>query len=281
MARRRRLEDLYVVGREFTADDGQGDPIVVWLQKLTPLDHEKAIRRAGAAKAKVLMARHDREAENWQETYSDVDELGDREALIEYLIAEEVAKLRESAEREMAFKEEWAKDGYLTGLQDLWEDEEHPLRVAYAEDPDDPEARRVFLELKRFSDSVEEQLAPEIENRKRDYIDTSDDDLRSRATDELITLKAGLAWLREYRRCEVFFATREFGNHDVYYFAHRDVVEQLAPEVFAALSTAYQELVVDVASGKDSPKTPSSSPSSEPPNEAEQVSLSGPQVVAL
>lgn len=281
MAKRRRLEDLYVIGREFTLDDGQGEPITVWLQKLTPLDHDKAIRRAGAAKAKLLMARHDRDSEDWQETYSDVDDMGGRESLVEYLIAEEVAKLNESAEKELAFTDEWAKDGYLIGLQDLWEDEEQGLKARYAEDPDDPEARRVFLELKRFSDGVAEKVGPDIENLKRDYEGMDMDEVRSRAVDRLLELKAGLGWLREYRACEVLFSTRELGNHEIYYFQGRDAVDRLAPETYGALSVAYQEMVVDISAGKDSPKSPSSSPSSEPPSEVAALPVSGPQAVAL
>lgn len=281
MAKRRRLEDLYIVGRDFTLDDGQGEPITVWLQKLTPLDHDKAIRRAGAAKAKLLMARHDRNAEDWQETYSDVDDMGGRDSLVEYLIAEEVGKLTESAEKEMAFTDEWAKDGYLIGLQDLWEDEEQGLKGRYAENPEDPEARRVFLELKRFADSVEEKVRPDIENLKRDYESLDMEEIRSRAVDRLLELKAGMGWLREYRACEVLYSTREQGNHEIYYFQGRDAIDRLAPETYGALSIAYQEMVVDVSSGKDSPKSPNSSPSSEPPSEVEVLPLSGPPVAVL
>jgi hypothetical protein len=278
MSRRRRLEDLYVIGRELSLDDGNDDPVVVWLQKLSPLDHDKAIRRAAAAKARVLITRHDHDTESWQQAYSDVDELGGRDALVEYLIAEEAAQIRESAERELAFAEEWSKDGYLTGLQDLWEDEEKPMNVKYAEDPEDPDARRIFLELKRFSDTVEEKVAPEIEGLKRDYVEMPEEEIRERAVGQLIDLKSGLAWLREYRHCEVFFATREVGNHDVYYFSHHETVDRLATEVFVELSNAYQEMVVDIASGKDSPKSTSSSPSSEPPSEEEPSPVSGPLV---
>lgn len=278
---RRRLEDLYVIGREYTAEDGQGEPVTVWLQKMSPLDHEKAIRRAGAAKAKVLLARHDRTHEIWQESYADLTDIGGRDQLIEFIASEEISKLHESAERELEFSEEWTKDDYLEGLRDAWEVGEPPLREQYLKDSEDPEARRVFLELKRFADCVKSNVDPEIENLKRDYENASDEELRDKVVDKILDLKSGLAWLQEYRKCEVAYATRELGNHDVYYFQERQAVDRLAPQIFGALSTAYQEMVVEIPEGKESPNTPNSSPSSEPPNEEETSPVSGPQVVRL
>jgi hypothetical protein len=263
--KKRRLEDLYVVGRDLVVDDGQGQ-VAVWLQKLNPLEHEKAIRKAGAAKARGLMVRNDPDSEGWQEAYADVEDLGPREEIIEYLIVEDVAKTQESAEAELAFTDEWSKEDYLQGLRDAWEDPERPLKDTYAQDPEDPEARRVFLELKRFADTVTSRVEPEMGRLRRDYQDVPDETLRRKATERFIELRAGLAWLREYRYCEIWLATRDPDNHDAYYFPDREAVDRLSPQVYRTLVGAYQELTVEPMEGKGSEPTRSSSPPSEPPN---------------
>jgi hypothetical protein len=278
--KRRRLEDLYVLGRELALDDGKGEPVVVWIQKMNPLEHEKALRKAGAAKAKILMVRHDRDSEDWQEAYTDVEDTGGRAELVEYLITEDVGKAEESAEAELSFADEWSKDNYLQGLRDAWDDPDHPLREVYAENPEDPEASRVFLELKRFSDQVIARVAPEAERLRRDYEEVPEETVRERATEHLIELRAGLAWIREYRRCEVWLGTRDPDNHDAYYFPNRDAVDRLSYDTFRELSDAYQQLTVEPLEGKGSPEIPSSSPPSEPSGEAETSGPSGLQVVA-
>ena len=266
MTKKRRLEDLYVRGRELPVDDGSDDPVVVWLQKMNPLEHEKAIRKAGAAKAKVLMAARDKDSEEWQEAYADVADLGDTSPLVDYLISDDVARFQEAKEAEISYAEEWAKDNYLQGLRDAWEDPDKPLSHVYLKDPEDEEARRVWLELKRFADQVQEEVQPQIENLRRDYEGADEERLREKALQRFIELRSGLAWLREYRNCEVFFSVRELDDHRKYYFTSRDQVDSLAPQVMAQISTAYQELNVEVMEGKGSLKIPSSSPSSEPPS---------------
>lgn len=268
--KKRRLEDLYIVGRETTVDDGNG-AVTVWLQKLNPMEHEKAVRRANAARVKVLAARRAPDSDDWQEMLADADEVGDRDALIQFVSAEELSKRRESAEAELSFADEWKKDDYLDGLRDLWTDEENPMADQYAMDPNDEEARRVFLELKRFSDQVEEKVAPHVERLKRDFESVSDDDLRAKVADRMLEMKAGMEWLREFRACEVWFSTREPDDHKRLYFPDRSTVDQLADEVFTQLSEEYQKLVVAVDEGKASQQAPASSPSSAPPKKEEEA----------
>lgn len=268
MTTKRRLEDLYVRGRELPVDDGSGDPVVVWVHKLSPLDHEKAIRKASAARAQVVLSARSEDSEEWQEAYADVLDLGKRDVLVDYLLAEDLARAQESTEAELSFGEEWTKDGYLQGLRDSWEDPEGSLRDRYATDPDDEDARRVFLELKRFADQVDAQVAPELERLRRDYQDVPEDQLRQQAVARFVELRSGMLWLREFHKSQIFFGTRDVDDHNKRYFAHRDQVDTLAPEVFQALLHAFDELMVEPAEGKDSPRTPSSSPSSEPQNAA-------------
>jgi hypothetical protein len=278
--KQRRLEDLYILGREISVDDGGGDPVVVWLQKLNPMEQEKALRRANALRAQVLMARRNQESEDWQEAYSDLEDIGARDQLVEYLIADDLAKARESAEAEQSFVEEWHKDGYLQGLRDSWLDPENPLSDVYALDPEDEAARRVFLELKRFDEQVEEKLQPELKRLRKDYEELGDEELHRRAADRLMEMKAGLAWLKEFRACEVWLATRDPENHKHYYFSGRETIDTLAGEVFQQLSDAYQKLIVGVEEGKVSRSITTSSPPSEPSEKEETSPPSGLVIVS-
>lgn len=243
---------------------------------MNPLEHEKAIRKAGAAKAQILLSQRDRDSDVWQEAMTDVSELGGRDALIEYVVAEDAVKIRESREAELCFAEEWKKDGYLEGLREAWD----KLSDVYAEDPENEEASRVFLELKRFADQVDAEVESEVEGLKRDLADVPLEELQEKVIDRVLDLRAGLAWLREYRRCEIFFSVRDPEDHNKHYFLEREDVDRLSVEVFRKLAESYEDLMVAPTEGKDSGKTPTSLPSSEPPNEEETPASSGLQVAA-
>lgn len=281
--KKRRLSDLYVTGKEVVLNDGQGE-VKVWLRKLSQLEHEAAMRKAAAAKARVLMIRNQPDDEEWLAVYAEIDELGGRSAFVEYVIAEELSQVQESREAELAASEEWSKDHYIQGLRDAWEgDAEAPgLRDRYIEEPDDPEAKKVFGEIKRFTELVDEQVAAERERLIKDLEGVSDEELRSRAVTRYLEIQAGITWVREFQRAQVLYATRDNDDHDKYYFVNqmgkpaRAEVDLLAPETLGALKRAYAELEVDPAEGKDSPPPPSSSLPSEEPDEAVTEPSSGP-----
>lgn len=275
MPKKRRLSDLYVTGKEVVIDDGAGG-VKVYLRKLTQLEHEAAMRKASAAKAQVLLIRNNPEDEEWLSVYAEIDELGERANIVEFLIAEDLAQVEQSRATELEFEEEWAKDGYAQGLRDAWEgDEETPgLKDRYIDDEDDPEAKKVFDELKRFSDIVDKSVQAEAVRLRADLEGVDEEELRRRAVARYLDMRAGMAWVREFHRSQVLFATRDPEDHDKYYFVNqmgkpnRAEIDKLAPETLGALSRGYDELEVDPTEGKDSPPPPDSSPSSEEPVEA-------------
>lgn len=281
--KKRRLSDLWVTGQEAVVDDGHG-AVKVWVRKLTQLEHEACIRAAAAAKARVLMIRNTPDDEEWLAVYSEIDQMGDRETLIEYITAEELNRISESREAEMAAADEWGKDDYLQGLRDAWNgDETAPgLRDRYIEDPDDDEAARVFKELERFTAAVDVEVEAERLRLLEDYKSVSDEEVRRQTVDRHLEMRAGMAWVREFHRSQVLYATRDHDDHDRYYFANqmgkpsRAEVDLLAPETLGALTRTYEALEVDPQEGKDSPPPMSSLPSSEGPEEAATVDSSGP-----
>jgi hypothetical protein len=284
----RRLDDLYVLGRPYTLDDlSGGEPVEVWLQKLDPLDADKTLRKANAAKARLLMTRADEDSDEWLEMYADVASFSD-DSLREYLIQEDLAEFADSREAELSAEPEWADEGYLQGLRDAWNGTRDEPGLREREEGD-TERDKCLAELKRFTEAVNEHLDSERQNLLSDLADKPIEDLRKRAVKRFIEVRASAVWMTEFRTCEIAYGVRDASNHSRYYFGAKgketeevDIVRvrRLPPEVFSALGEAYAELVVPPQEGKDSPAAPSSSQPSGLSGEEETVPPSGPPVAA-
>ena len=247
---RRRLTDLYVVGKEVTFDDGAGEPITIWVQKLNPVDTSTAMKRANGERARVLSLKHHTDTDEYLAIRVDVEGMAsEREGLIEYLIAEDMAKHLQSKEAELAAEDEWAKENYLEGLREAWE---NGLEDKWLVDPDDEEANRVRLEIKRFADTVVEQSDDHKDFLKAAYEDYTTEKLVDLVTDRMIEIQADMAWMKEFRRCEVWFCVRDPENHRDYYFENRDEVDALPLEVLQRIQDEYASLSVETLEGKDS-----------------------------
>lgn len=272
MTKTRRLTDLYVVGNELKIDDGRHEPETIWVQKLNPVEHETAMRRAAGARARVLTGKHEEETEMAQD---EAEQLG-REVWVDYLVSDVLGKKVAALEAELAAEEEWSKEDYLQGLKDVWE---ASMEKALEEDPEDASAIRVRDELSRFRDLLEERINGEREALTQDFESKDDEDLERRVVDRLLQTRADLAWLGEFRKCEVWLSVREVDNHRKKYFEGRQEVDDLAHETVMQIMNFYQNLQVDPQEGKDSGATPTSSSSSESPDPEETVEASGLEVV--
>jgi hypothetical protein len=275
MALRRRLQDLYVVGQEFTFNDGRGDPVTIYLRKLNPVDHENAMRRANAARSRTQAVRSQPDSDEYNDVYGSVSEF-EREGLIQYLAEEERLNRAAVVEAERASDEEWTKDGYLDGLRDAWAE---GLEDRWIVDNSDPEAARVWSELNRFTGLVDKEIEAEIESFKQGLEDRSDEALRQMVLERFLVVRASLAWLSEYRRCEIWLSARELDKRTKV-FASRDEVDELPLEMFQQLTEAYRSLAMDPMEGKDSRATGSSSRSSVPPASPEMEDTCGPEDAA-
>jgi hypothetical protein len=275
MPAKRRLEDLYVVGKELTIDDGQGE-VQVWLQKLNPVDSASALRRANMARAKVRTVRRDKQSDEYLDMWIEVLEWDDQATLIEYLVAEDLMRVRERVEAELAAEDEWAKDDYLQGLRDAWES---GLNQTYFTNPNDVDAKRVYGELERFGTEAEARGKDDIDAARAKFEVMEFGVLQEKAFDRVISYRGSAAWLEEYHRSELLYGVREAENHKAYYFKSPADIDQLSAEVLGLLYREYAALSVDVMEGKDSEETPDSSASSEPPIEAETGVSSGLAVV--
>lgn len=274
---KRRLTDLYKVGREFTLDDGSGEPITVWLEKLNTVDHAEAARRADARRSRALASCRNKDSDEYQAILAMVYDVGDVDALIEYLVREHRAKISPQREAKIAAEDEWKEDNYLQGLQDDWAgtDDTPGLNVRYIEDPEDLEAKRVFLELKRFADQVKEDIEDECESVRYHCGQMSREELEAEIAESLIKLQGSTVWVDEFYRCQILFGVREAEDHKKRYFENRAEVDLLASETFFALRKALEDLSVGVIEGKVSPAVPDSSASSEPSSVEETSTSSG------
>lgn len=274
MPKSRRLSDLYVRGRELSLDDGSGEPVKVYVKKMTPVDHEAALRGANAARSRTLSVRRDVNSDEYQAMWGEVEGYEHSE-LLTYLALEEAGSREPVVEAELAAEEEWSKDDYLQGLRDAWVD----LEETYHTDPDDVDAKRCFDELARFAALVDERVAGDLESLRRDFAGKSVEALRELVFEKIVAAKASMSWLLEYRRQEVFLSTYD-PDRKLRYFEKRSEVDEIAAEVFAALSNAYREISVDPLEGKDLEETPSSSDSSASPEAAAMGASSGPTAAA-
>jgi hypothetical protein len=277
MAPKRRLEDLYVVGKDIPFDDGKGEPVTVWLRKLNPIEQAQASRRADAERAKVRASRADEDSPEFRQMYFDAVDFGDDpEILVSYLCMEDVAQAQTQAEAELELEEEWSKEQYLQGLRDAWEES---VRDAYNRDPEDPEAKQVFAELQRFADAAEAMASSQVEAIKDGLRGLPIEELRKKVVDQMLRFKSSAVWVEEFRRCEIWLGTFE-DDRKTQYWQDREEVDKLPEPILVRLLTEYRELSVDVFEGKDSEATPDSSSSSEPQDEEETVVSSGLAVVS-
>lgn len=273
-AKRRRLSDLYVVGKPFKIGDAEG-AIEVWLQKINPLERELAVRAAGAARARTLAFIEDKDSDEYMAKISDViDFYGDRESLVMLAIHKDLIAAKTRIEAETAADERWSKDGFLLGLVDSWQD---GMMDRYNADPHDKEAKKVFDLIKKYEDEVSKAVAEEQVRLERDCADYPLAKLREIGAEKLIEAQANNAFIDEFEVQRLLFAVRDPGDHTAYYFVDRGEVRALDERVREALSEAYNALEVDVVEGKDLPETDDSSPSSEPSEAAAPVPASGPE----
>ncbi len=256
---KRRLEDLYVIGKAVDFDDGSGDVITVWLQKLNPVELSTALRRANAARSRVRSVKSDPTSDEYQSYWLEVLDFETAESLSNYLAGEQTMAIQEREEARLAAEEEWAEHDYLQGLKDAWLgglSEQHQL------DPDE-ETTRVRDELARYSAAASEIADAETAQIIAEYMAKDLELLQDEAMERVIAYHANVAWLDEFHRCELWRGVRDPLKHTVYYFEKREQIDSLSAVVANRLYAAYADLSVDVSEGKDSEETPSSSSSSE------------------
>lgn len=257
--RRRTLLDLYTKGTEVVFDDNHEDddpdnpvePVKVWVQKLSPSEHDVATKKASAARARARAVLNDKQSEDFLAIYDDIVDY-DRATTIVYLAADKEmeARLSVESELEMGDDSEWGKDGYARGLVDAWADK---LEAVYVEDPEDPEVTHVLSEMRRFGEEVERRIEPIIKDIREGFDALSTEKLHEMMVEQVLESRLTSVWVREYERCRIWLGTRLPEDHNTRYFLDRDDIDHLYPEVRERLTGVIEALSVSPTAGKGSP----------------------------
>lgn len=280
--RRRRLGDLYVRGKDIEIDDGTGDPVPVWLQKLNEIERDAVLRRATAAKARHRLECEHEESEMFMATLTSVVDYLDRDGMTAIVMAEPMVKARERFEEQMRHDENgWGKDDKIQTLIDAWTgtDDAPGLAAAFAEDENDPAAIKVKDEIERFEAELDHAIERETERLTREWEDMPEMELARRVAREILSRKADEAFLGEWTRQHIFHCVRETDDHAKRYFESLIEVDDLDDKVRRILDRHMNELFVDLREGKESPATPASSTLSESTVVEVRSNLSGLEAV--
>lgn len=260
VAKKRRLADLYVRGREIMIDDDSDDgddPVFIWMHKISPLENKEAMDQANAMRARLMAARYAGDEDEMRLSLSSEAEMAglfaDSDTMSDYIHGADLARVRQSAEAEIGAEDEWSKNDYLDGMRKAWhgESETDGLKHKFAMDPHDAEAEPVFTELKRFLGLVEVRVEKERQRNRREDSNTDERTLRKKVIDLLIENEADQVWFAEFRKRQLFYGTREPEDHHIKYFSEVRELDMLDPKVIKQLMDAFDEVNVDPAEGKD------------------------------
>lgn len=256
---RRRLTDLYARGALVELDDGGGDPVQVWLRKLTPLDAETAYVKAGARRASFMaLARQEGEpTELVIALRAELEQFG-KDDLVLWLTTQELMKRRDLIEMRVSYEEHWQKDSYLTGLQERVIDDDYQRKaVDFA---DDPEIVQVQSELDRYADEVDEAIEGEKRTLTDEFSALDVAELQQKTMDIMLETQADGAWVNEFQQCQIWLCCFDPEKRSERMFKTRAEVDLLQQEVIHRLNDELDKLHVGDQAGKDSQQTQVSSP---------------------
>jgi hypothetical protein len=245
-----------MVGKELSFSDGESDdnneePIVVWLNKLSPIEQRDAADQATKVRANILAIKNSpngvAERLNYEDQIYDIG-IDSRELQVEFLAAEKVQEAEMSNEERIGAEDEWANDQYLVSLREAWND---GMFEKWTEDPEDEEAKKIYDELKRFTDEVIAATADDRANIIAEYEHIADDEIFKSVVDKIIESEADYAWMNEFACWQVYYAVRDIDDHKTRYFESRDEVSCLDNRILTEIVREYREMTVEGVEGKD------------------------------
>jgi hypothetical protein len=293
--KRRRLSELYARGREarFNKDgaasfdvekvDEDGNPkfiagdedfertdddIVIWVQPPSPLQREQALRESQAARSRALLAaRKDETSPDSANTKAFVANMG-QETLIDYVLSAEEQERRERAQRDVLGRDEWKEFSSLQDSMRQWDEAGNPRTEEWQPliDKDIEFGRQVSKATKYLREADREALKM-----------MSRDELERRAFEKRIELIGSQAFVQEYERQMVFYASRDGDDRALLFF--EDVNDMMSQDelVQEVLSDTLASFIEDPAEAKNSPRAAHGSEQSELPEEPETSESSTPE----
>ena len=244
---REQVKRIYEVGKEVPLTED----LTLWIQKLTQAEEKEALQHSYKPRAAILsLLKADSDDPGLLEFADTLERWGldSKDAQVNFLITPDVQKAQASQESKIAAEKEWSDNDYLISLQEAWND---GLDEKLALDPEDEEARRVFKELKRYT----EQVTNAVEVDRVDLYEVmdlkSEQEIEDKVIKMLVEHAAGQAQLNEFHAWAIYFATRLVEDHDVHFFGTREDIDGYGASLYPRLLEEYMLLSLDSIEGKE------------------------------
>jgi hypothetical protein len=272
---RRRLSDLYVVGKSVVFEDPAGD-VEIYLRRPNPFEHEEALREGNLARARMALRMKDPSTDEYAILHGELAAVGDRIQKAEILFNENYADYYQRAFTWVQEQDRWSKDDYATSVTDALADyEEREVRPVEG-DEDWEDYQRVVKEVEEFTKDVDTRLEKVKKDEIDEFLMLEELELDERIMRVLIDRQAGVAFYRGYRVACLYYATRDPDDHGKRYFSNKQELMELPAEVQSRLLEEYDALDVPRDEVKNSPSAEASSELSAPSTSPEITEPSGP-----
>lgn len=275
--KKRRLADLYQVGMDVLVDDGENEPITVYMRKPNPFEHEEALRDGNAARARMTLRMRDPKTQDFDILKADVEAIGNKQRQCEFLVSERGPEFLSRAYQKISTSDDWSEDGLIEAIQDSIQEFADRENEMTEEDEDWEDYQRVKGQVEKFNKQVDDQAAIERQEEIHRLLDETDEDIRELVRKALIDKAASLLFFREYRMSCIYFATREPENHGQRYFTSKQEVRELPYEVQSILLDNYDQLDLSKDEAKNSHSAAPSSLESAQSDSPETSEQSGPE----
>jgi len=169
-------------------------PIVFYARKMNPLQQESASRMASAAQIhmrRLMFRKDDPDYLIIDEAVNEIDDISMFVALVE------ISREKDKMEQELSDKEEWAKDNYYQSLIDAWPACKRDF-TENAEEDRKPETNRLWGELKRFNDELEDISKKRRQNRAAEIDAKPEEEQRRLAFEILLEQQCNTEWMRVF-----------------------------------------------------------------------------------
>ena len=256
------LTELFVHGQDVTISvyaNGQNYEVDVWMQRPSPVQRDKAQKKARArrASAKVGMLT----GEDALSVEQEIEEM-DKDEIAESLVGFDVNEMGEQAQNEILYDEDfgsdWTPDGFdyfglleahgsrmneLLEYNDALEEgqEEEIVDVG-----NDDELKNLMGVIDKFEKEKAERLESIKEAKTESYMRKKESELRKDFKKRWIDIEAGLAYYQEYRLWMLYYAIRTEDNHHEFYFKNSNDVLELPSTVQAQFFSAYEAIDMGV-----------------------------------
>lgn len=235
---RQSLEDLYRAGGEYDiSPDGDGSAMA-YVRKLGPVQQQNAVRKANAAQLQTKLLIDDPDDPYMQQVRMDIEALSFDEK-VEVLAMTQVAEDRQKAEQQISEEEGWIEDGKLQALVDAWEG---GLLADYiqGEGKRSEESERVFAEMTRFKEAVDDKIRAKLEVAKAEFRQLSPEAVDRKMLKSQVEYDASLVWMRTFRTYQILYGLHNLEREPL--FETIEEVESLPAELFAKMIEAVLDL---------------------------------------